>query len=228
MIEASYDINFPEKDESSYFLNLEKECHKGGHGRANFSLKLLVKMKKIDFELGFQTKIGFPQAPLLAPLLQIRKVWTLSFLWKKINVVNCLDQFLAICKMRWKKMDFQFYQNGRQKIAIFCPSARFSKNFFLHNFTVSYIILDLLESYCKLQDMYSALKWHQDVLFWVPETPETLYNLSSEERNSSMPKCSWSSLQKLWCTLLRNISHLLISLYAKMFIIFITKIIMYY
>ena len=106
-------------------------------------------------------------------------------------------------------MDFQFYQNGRQKIAIFCPSAWFSKNFFLYYFTVSYIILNLLESYCKLQHMYSTLKWHQDVLFWVPETPESLYNLSSEERNSSMPKSSWSSLQKLFCTLLRNTSHLL-------------------
>ena len=73
-----------------------------------------------------------------------------------------------------KKMDFQFYQNGRQKIAIFCPSAWFSKNFFLYYFTASYIILNLLESYCKLQHMYSTLKWHQDVLFWVPETPESL------------------------------------------------------
>ena len=37
--------------------------------------QLLVKMKKkIDFELGFQTKIGSPLAPLLAPLFQIQKV----------------------------------------------------------------------------------------------------------------------------------------------------------
>ena len=49
-------------------------------------------------------------------------------------------------------------------------------------FTASYIILDLLESYCKLQGMYSALKWHQDVLFWVLETPESLYILSSSWR----------------------------------------------
>ena len=36
---------------------------KGGQGKANFSLKLLVKMKKIDFELEFQTKFGFPWPP---------------------------------------------------------------------------------------------------------------------------------------------------------------------
>ena len=76
-------IFFPEKAESPYFTNLEKGGQKGGQGKANFSLKLLVKMKKIEFELEFQTKIGFPLAPLLAPLFQIRKVWTLSFLWKK-------------------------------------------------------------------------------------------------------------------------------------------------
>ena len=69
-------------------------------------------------------------------------------------------------------MQKKFFKNlaERQKIAILCPSARFSKNFFLHYFTVSYIILDLLESYCKLQDMYSVLKWHQDLLFSVPDT----------------------------------------------------------
>ena len=76
-------IFVPEIAESPYFSNLEKGGQKGGHGRANFILKLLVKMKKIDFELGFQTKIGSPLAPFLAPLFQIRKVWTLSFLWGK-------------------------------------------------------------------------------------------------------------------------------------------------
>ena len=40
---------------------------RGGQGEANFSLKLLVKMKKIGFELEFQTKIGSPLDPLLAP-----------------------------------------------------------------------------------------------------------------------------------------------------------------
>ena len=71
-----------------------------GHGRANFSSKLLVKMKKIDFELGFQTKIGSPLAPLLAPLFQIQKLWTLRFLWKKIDAVACLDRFLAQLVLR--------------------------------------------------------------------------------------------------------------------------------
>eukprot|EP00493_Phyllostaurus_siculus_P007716 UN07805 len=47
-------------------------------------------MKKIDFELEIQAKIGFP----LAPFFQIREVWTLSFLWKNY-VVTCLDRFLA-------------------------------------------------------------------------------------------------------------------------------------
>ena len=37
-------------------------------------------------------------------------------------------------------MDFHFYQNGRQKIAIFCPSARFSMNLFLYYFMASYIM----------------------------------------------------------------------------------------
>ena len=65
---------------------------KRGQGKANFSLKLLEKMRKIDFELEFQTKIGFP----LAPFFHIREVWTLSFLWrKKTNVVACLDRFLT-------------------------------------------------------------------------------------------------------------------------------------
>ena len=79
---------------------MEKGGQKGGQGKANFSLKLLVKMKKIEFELEFQTKIGFPLAPLLAPLFQIRKVWTLSFLWEKIDVVACLDRFLAQLVLR--------------------------------------------------------------------------------------------------------------------------------
>ena len=73
---------------------------KGGQGKANFSLKLLVKMKKIEFELEFQTKVGSPLAPLAALLFQIRKVWTLSFFWKKINVVACLDRFLAWLALR--------------------------------------------------------------------------------------------------------------------------------
>ena len=73
-------ICFPEKAESPYFTNLEKGGQKGGQEKVYFSLKLLVKMKKkIEFELDFQTKIGSP----LAPLFQIRKVWTLSYLWKK-------------------------------------------------------------------------------------------------------------------------------------------------
>ena len=55
-------------------MNLEKGGQKRGQGGANFSLKLLVKMKKIDFELRFQTEIGSPLAPLLAPLFQIQKV----------------------------------------------------------------------------------------------------------------------------------------------------------
>ena len=76
-------IFFPEKAESPYFTNLEKGGQKGGQEKVYFSLKLLVKMKKIEFELEFQTKIGSPLAPLLAPLFQIRKVWTLSYLWKK-------------------------------------------------------------------------------------------------------------------------------------------------
>ena len=39
-------IFFPEKAESPYFTNLKKGGHKGGQEKANFSLKLLVKMKK--------------------------------------------------------------------------------------------------------------------------------------------------------------------------------------
>ena len=72
-------IFFSREAESPYFTNLEK----GGQEKVNFSLKLSVKMKKIEFETEFQTKIGSPLAPLLAPLFQICKVWTLSFLWKK-------------------------------------------------------------------------------------------------------------------------------------------------
>ena len=76
---------------------MEKGGQKGGQEKVYFSLKLLVKMKKIEFELEFQTKIGSP----LAPLFQIRKVWTLSYLWKKkINVVACLDRFLAWLALR--------------------------------------------------------------------------------------------------------------------------------
>ena len=56
-------IFFSEKTESSYFTNSEK----GVQGKANFSLKLLVKMKKIEFELEFQTKIGFPLPPPFGP-----------------------------------------------------------------------------------------------------------------------------------------------------------------
>ena len=66
-------------------MNLEK----GGQGRANFCLKLLVKMKK-KIELEFQTKIGFPLASFLAPLFQIRKVWTFSLLWKNKNECRSL------------------------------------------------------------------------------------------------------------------------------------------
>ena len=63
-------IFFPEKAESPYFTNLEN----GGQGKANFSLKLLVKMKKIEFELEFQTKIDSSLTPFLALLFQIRKI----------------------------------------------------------------------------------------------------------------------------------------------------------
>ena len=52
-------VFFSEKAESPYFTDLEM----GGQGKANFNLKVSVKMKKIDFELEFQTKIGFPMAP---------------------------------------------------------------------------------------------------------------------------------------------------------------------
>ena len=45
-------IFFPEKAESPYFTNLEKGGQKGGQGKANFSLKLLVKMKKNRFWMG--------------------------------------------------------------------------------------------------------------------------------------------------------------------------------
>ena len=44
---------FPEKAESPYFTNLEKGGQKGGQEKVYFSLKLLVKMKKIEFELEF-------------------------------------------------------------------------------------------------------------------------------------------------------------------------------
>ena len=54
---------------------------KRGQGKANFSLKLLEKMRKIDFELEFQTKIGFDMA--------------LSFLSNKSNAVAWLYRFLA-------------------------------------------------------------------------------------------------------------------------------------
>ena len=68
-----------------YFSNLENGGQKGGLEKANqFSLKLLVKMIKMYFELEFQTKIGFPLSPILDPLFQIRKVGTLGFLKKKI------------------------------------------------------------------------------------------------------------------------------------------------
>ena len=53
-------------------------------------------MKKIDFELGFQIKIGFPLAPLLAPpFYKFEKYKLSAFSGKQINVVACLDQFLA-------------------------------------------------------------------------------------------------------------------------------------
>ena len=196
MIQASYDVNFfHRKLRVPYFTNLEKRVQ----GKPILVWNPNSKSIFFIFTSNFKLKLALPWPPFWPPFSKFEKYELSAFSGKKINVVTCLDQFLAICKMRWKKMDFQFYQNGRQKIAIFCPSAWFSKNFFLYYFTVSYIILNLLESYCKIQHMYSALKWHQDVLFWVPETPESLYNLSSEERNSSKSKCSWSSLQKLLC-----------------------------
>ena len=66
-------IFFPEKAESPYFTNLEKGGQKGGQEKVYFSLKLLVKMKKIEFELEFQTKIGSPLAPFWPPFSKFVK-----------------------------------------------------------------------------------------------------------------------------------------------------------
>ena len=88
-------IFFPEKAESPYFTNLEKGGQKGGQGKANFSLKLLVKMKKVDFKWNFKLKLAF----IWPPFSKFVKYRLSAFSGKKINVVDCLDQFLAICKM---------------------------------------------------------------------------------------------------------------------------------
>ena len=57
-------------------------------------------MKKIDFELEFQTKIGFPLAPLLAPVYKFEEYGLSAFSEKKINVVACFDGFLAWLTVR--------------------------------------------------------------------------------------------------------------------------------
>ena len=72
-------------------------------------------------------------------------------------------------------MDFHFWQNLRQKIAWRIPS--FSIIFLLWYFTVSYIMWDLLESVCKLQDINYACKEYRCIPFFS----------SRNTRNSAQP-----------------------------------------
>ena len=80
-----YDINFffPVKAEIPYFSKILKGGQKGGHGKRDFDLNFQSFFQIFDFEGMLQSKIAPSLAPLLAPLLNFRKLWNLSFHWKR-------------------------------------------------------------------------------------------------------------------------------------------------
>ena len=97
-------IFFPEKAENPYFTNLEE----GGQWRANFSLKFQFKIDFFHFSSNFKLKLSLPWPPFWHPFSKFEKYGLSAFSGKKINVVACLDQFLAICKMMLKQWIFNF------------------------------------------------------------------------------------------------------------------------
>ena len=98
------------KAEIPYFSKIEKGGQKGGQGRSYFAVKHASKVENLKKLLKIQSKIAHSQAPLLAPLLYFRKVWNLTFHWKKINIVATLDKFLGNFEI-WEEMPiFQNFQ----------------------------------------------------------------------------------------------------------------------
>ena len=86
-------------------------------------------------------------------------------------------------------------------------------NFLLWYFTLSHVMWDLLESVCKLQDMYYTCKAYPCIPFWVLETPEILHNHHWKSSASSCENNSERALHKnvlfVSCKLLQNKIHLI-------------------
>ena len=81
-------------------LRMWKRGAKRGQEKVNFSLKLLVKMKKSNLSWNFKLKLALPWPPFWPPFSKFVKYGLSAISGKKINVVACLDRFLAWLALR--------------------------------------------------------------------------------------------------------------------------------
>ena len=107
-------IFFPVKAEIPYFSKINKGDQKGDHQKICSGLNNWSQTEKIKKLQNFKSKINPLVVPLLVPLIDFRKIWNLSFHWKKIMFLSFLVNFLHFFEIA--------LQNGPKSVTdgVFC------------------------------------------------------------------------------------------------------------